>query len=498
MRIVLVLATIIILHSYISLLSFALPFVSKSSTPKSSTLAMDDKTNKRLQIVLALHKNGKLDEAIEGYKVLIPLVPDQVKMSLFGNLGALLMGKGLYEEAKDQFQAAVQIAPGHASSQFNLAVLLTSKLNQHAKALKHCALAIRADPQSHKAHHLMGNILQNLGKHAEAEKYFEQAELLAGESKSTVEGAKAKVSSLAGLLRYSLRIGDRMEHIIEGRTYVIKCVSEAPLIFVIDDLISESDCDAIQGMADNLEKSFVMGGAAIDASNVYNLKNNHINSSGNAMDIVDEDPRLYRSSYTAWVPRNSLLESLQERLGQLLSIPLAYVRHKSEDLQVVKYNLGGQFKAHQDSSHYHPRLLTALVYLNTVTATPGATGGETWFPFAQHQAAGLAPPSTVEEAVVKALEVYEGSAVEELPGLAVEPRKGRAVVFFNCDLSSGQLDPLAVHAGLPVRLDSNSPEAVDNANKAKKWIANYWIESDPSLLADLLVDSKASESAIAV
>lgn len=56
------------------------------------------------------------------------------------------------------------------------------------------------------------------------------------------------------------------------------------------------------------------------------------------------DPSLYRSSYNAWLPQDDMLNTLQERLSIILNIPKAYLQHKSEELQVVKYNPGGQFK----------------------------------------------------------------------------------------------------------------------------------------------------------
>lgn len=449
--------------------------------------------NAKLQQVLSIHKAGNIDEAIKGYTEIIPLMPSQIKLSLYGNLGALYMGKGMYSEAKDQFAAAVQISPDHSSSQFNLAVILTSKFNEHAKALKHCALAIRADPTSHKAYHLMGNILQNLGKHNEAEKYFEKAEALAGGTDSNAnhnqhdgntQSESASKGLLNSVLRFELLSGQTQEVEIEGMKYSLRCLSRKPLVFVIDNLLSATECELIKDRAINsLDKSFVMG-SDVKSHNLYNLKDGTHGDS----DSLDEDPRLYRSSYTAWLPRDDILDGMQRRLAAILGIPLPYIQHKSEDLQVVKYNRGGQFKAHQDSSHFHPRLLTALVYLHTVKERPEVSGGETWFPFApaqQAEAETLPPPSTIEEAVVRALEAYEDSPRDALPGLAVEPVMGRAVIFFNYDLESGELDPMAVHAGLPVRVDSE--EQID----AKKWIANYWIENDPKLLADLLRESDA-------
>ena len=73
----------------------------------------------------------------------------------------------------------------------------------------------------------------------------------------------------------------------------------------------------------------------------------------------------------------------------LKGIPSGYLKEKSEELQVVRYPESGRFKVHHDSSSFHPRLLTALFYLNDVgegkeiSAENLHVSGGTWFPFAR-------------------------------------------------------------------------------------------------------------------
>jgi len=69
--------------------------------------------------------------------------------------------------------------PENSQYQFNLAVLYTTKLNEHTKALRHCRTALKLDPENIKALHLMGNILQELGQEDEAQSYFLHAETIA-------------------------------------------------------------------------------------------------------------------------------------------------------------------------------------------------------------------------------------------------------------------------------------------------------------------------------
>ena len=78
---------------------------------------------------------------------------------------------------------------------------------------------------------------------------------------------------------------------------------------------------------------------------------------------------------------------------------------------------------HHDSSKFQPRQATAFYYLNDVTR-----GGETYFPAAD----GAVNLGT-------ALAMSEPSA--DGPGLAVKPRRGTALIFYNHD-AAGVLSPL--------------------------------------------------------
>ena len=70
-------------------------------------------------------------------------------------------------------------------------------------------------------------------------------------------------------------------------------------------------------------------------------------------------------------------------------------------------------------------------------------------------------------------------------GLFVTPQKGKILIFFN-HLPSGEIDPLAIHAGLPVghnyfKDDNIAPKDSamnENTESGEKWIANYWFQFD--------------------
>jgi len=107
-----------------------------------------------------------------------------------------------------------------------------------------------------------------------------------------------------------------------------------------------------------------------------------------------------------------------------------------ESLHVLRYSARGEYVLHYDASWNEPmlpRVLTLLHYLED--------GGSTWFPHA-----GLAAPPDVsrQEALAMA-----DSLSPELDGLTVSPSKGDTILFYHFD-TEGELDSLAIHAGLPV------------------------------------------------
>jgi prolyl 4-hydroxylase len=493
-------------HNCVATTSISAEMSSTGRADVSLTLAQ------RVTNALENHKSGLLDEAIVSYENVLPELTGKLASTLHSNVGSIYMNKGENDRAKDHFTLAVEAEPDNANAHFNLAVILTSKFEVHGKAIKHCGTALKLDPSMYKALHLMGNILQNLGKDIEAERYFVMAENLARElTEQTLQAVpdrneKDRESEL-GWARFKImeaKSGEEFNiqksEFAVGNTgvrhdedYRLICISERPLVFRIPQFMTHQEGDHIIGRADKqLKKSFVMGGqtAVADRSDTAQLADD-----GSAAKDVDTS-QLYRSSYNAWLHPDELATQLQRRLAHLTGFPLQLFSQKSEELQVVKYEHGGQFKVHHDSSAFHPRLLTALLYLNDV---PEGSGGETWFPFAGERRDFTL---TVEEAIFSALEMHESSSAAptcplniELAdsdrhetgtshmGLYVRPVRGDAIIFFN-HLPSGAIDPAAVHAGLPMRDSSTAtPGGVRvKTQNIEKWIANYWVEQDFKIL----------------
>ena len=161
------------------------------------------------------------------------------------------------------------------------------------------------------------------------------------------------------------------------------------------------------------------------------------------------------------------------------------------------------------------------MYLNSPrSATPQSiSGGETWFPYASKEGdrygveAAVSSTAmsreegddwTVDLAIARALTRYEehvvaaaaavGGGDDDTPppleGLKVTPVAGKAVIFAN-HLIGGEVDPSAVHAGLPLR---RSDAQGSSSSGAEKWVANYWVEMDDKTLGSYLLPPHPSSS----
>jgi hypothetical protein len=438
-----------------------------------------------LMQAIQLHQSGEGEAALNAYDEFLTKVEESESGlgaivstlgTVHGNMGAIFMQMAEYEKAKHSFTQALSLNPEDHVGHYNLAILLTSKLNEHRKALKHARIAAKLDPENAAVLHLIANILQALGAIDEANRYFSMAEIMAATSNdasplpeagataaATGGGGKMAWADLASPGLATARIGDSFTASAkDGREVTMQCISTRPLLFYVEGLLSDEECDAVVGKAEpTMEKSFVMGG---DSSN---------SNSDNGKDSNDA----YRSSDNTWLAPLAfpLLREVQTRLAGLTGFSLKALIAAAEELQVVRYAPGGQFKSHHDSTSFNPRLFTALVYLNSLEEN---RGGGTWFPFASSMSSSLSSSSgdgngggtclspveekgkfSIETAVAQAMAVQSGDRASI--GITVQPKKGAAVLFFNY-LPDGELDTSAVHSGLPVK------EGED------KWAANYW------------------------
>lgn len=188
-----------------------------------------------------------------------------------------------------------------------------------------------------------------------------------------------------------------------------------PFVAVINDFLSPEECDAlIQDVDSKLRNSRVVNPE--DGS------------------FVEHDAR---TSTSTGYQRGQIevIKTIEARISELLHWPVEH----GEGLQVLRYEDGGEYRPHFDffdpakkssqvvTKKGGQRVGTFLMYLSEVD-----TGGSTRFPKLNFE---------------------------------VRPKKGTALYFANTDLS-GQIDPLTLHAGMPV-------------TEGVKYLATKWLREKP-------------------
>lgn len=109
----------------------------------------------------------------------------------------------------------------------------------------------------------------------------------------------------------------------ETLALTLTAVSTAPRVFIIPNFMNEFECDRI----------VQLGKKGMNVS---------LTGSGRASD--------YRTSTTAWLHRrvSPTIESVYRRAADLLQVDERELSRRSEQLQIVNYQFGEEYKSHHD------------------------------------------------------------------------------------------------------------------------------------------------------
>tara|TARA_Y100000816_G_C25928617_1_gene484209 strand:+ start:119 stop:823 length:705 start_codon:yes stop_codon:yes gene_type:complete len=180
----------------------------------------------------------------------------------------------------------------------------------------------------------------------------------------------------------------------DNNQIIKKILSTDPIIFTIDNFLSNKECDEIIKLSKNRKFS---RGYVLDSE-----------SENTVSDI--------RTNSLIWIDHgtNYLTKKIVNRISTIVNLP----PENAEDIQLIRYKKNEQYRHHYDAFHIgsdltsNQRLYTALVYLSDVDK-----GGETDF--------------------------------KEL-SLKIIPKKGKLIIFKNCLSDNRTPHPKSIHAGLPV------------------------------------------------
>ena len=127
------------------------------------------------QQALALHEQGRFDEAETLYRQILETAPKNP--DVLNLLGLVAQAKGIHNEAVELFYKAVCAAPTHAPFYFNLAFSL-DLWGKPREALDNYRKALTLAPDLKEAWNNIGTLCRKLGQTAEAETAYRRAAAL--------------------------------------------------------------------------------------------------------------------------------------------------------------------------------------------------------------------------------------------------------------------------------------------------------------------------------
>lgn len=162
--------------------SFAHEFFEKiDNYSELDNIARSEKSeiNKKTDLAYELFKKGnaflqrnQFEEAIENYRNVIDLIPDDDQA--YNSIGIAYSNIGQYEVALKYFLKSIKINPNNDKVYNNLGITYAD-LKQYQKAIDNYQKAIEINPDNNAAYFNIGNAFGNLKKYEEAEKNFKKA-----------------------------------------------------------------------------------------------------------------------------------------------------------------------------------------------------------------------------------------------------------------------------------------------------------------------------------
>lgn len=250
----------------------------------------------------------------------------------------------------------------------------------------------------------------------------------------------------------AFRVGDRTRvRLADEREVRVTVLSTHPRVFELDNFLAEDECAHMIARAqrENLVESTVGSEQAAAIKSAL------------------------RTSSQAWVgPGQHNDDDVFSRVRRRVVEITRLNESVAEDTQIVRYLPGQHYMPHldytdsagkSDPNPYYAaggnRFVTVLYYLSDM---PDGAGGETRFPYAN--------------STLSSRPVGEGRFDAPVPvcseaaqGLRVQPRRGRAVLFYNLleerRFEEGRGDRASLHVGCPPTQDT------------EKWLANQWVRN---------------------
>lgn len=126
-----------------------------------------------LNLARILHALDRVDEAIPSYREALRLRPESPEANYF--LGKALASKDRNEEALQLYEAAARLKPTWAAAAEKAVANALAQLGRNEEAIARCQDIIRKGPPDAEVHLLLAQLLQTMGKPAEAVAQYREA-----------------------------------------------------------------------------------------------------------------------------------------------------------------------------------------------------------------------------------------------------------------------------------------------------------------------------------
>ncbi|KAL7564881.1 hypothetical protein ACA910_009373 [Epithemia clementina (nom. ined.)] len=252
----------------------------------------------------------------------------------------------------------------------------------------------------------------------------------------------------------------------------LKLVHISPPVLVIENFLTPQECVDIEQVADLAGNSPRNQPAALVSKKDDYDAVVQVNS-------ATFGGGLSTRTSSSWFCRFSKVPTLIGKMHRILGFPVYHM----EEPQIVRYQNGQEFSWHYDQvppQQLHnggQRLATVLVYLNSLESAQ-SLGGSTVFRDLQQPSSSSSKASSESTAGgAKSSATATTTATRNDSMLAVQPRQGRACIFFPA-FADGTPDDRTLHKGEMIVAQSSQNSNINNNNNEKR-IVQVWIHQRP-------------------
>lgn len=158
----------------------------RKQLPELKNKANNNTTNDLQNYAVALYATGNLAEAEQVYQKQLGV--DNNNSVAHNNLANVLRDEKKFDQASQHYEQALKLSPKYINTYINLGSLYRYSINDMSKAIDTYKRGIETNPESADLNILLGLAYEQSGEKDNAQKSFEKALQLQGESQAAKAG----------------------------------------------------------------------------------------------------------------------------------------------------------------------------------------------------------------------------------------------------------------------------------------------------------------------